>query len=47
MPFFIMDDGDEFLPGDDDEPFLDSWPVISAGEARFNTGPPGKVYGTP
>jgi hypothetical protein len=33
--------------GDDDEPFPDSWPVISAGEARFDTGLPGKVYGAP
>ncbi len=43
LPFFTVDDGDEFPPGDDDEPFPDSWPVISAGEARFDTGPPGKV----
>lgn len=48
MPFFAVDDG-EFPPGDDDEPFSDtgSWPVISAGEARFDTGPPGNVYGDP
>ena len=47
LPFFAVDDGDEFPAGDDDEPFPDSWPVISAGEARFDTGPPGKVYGAP
>ena len=47
LPFFTMDYGDEFLRGDGDEPFLDGWPVISAGEARFNTGPPRKVYSAP
>ena len=47
LPFFFVDDGDEFPPVDDDEPFPDSWPLISAGEARFDTGPPGKVYGAP
>ena len=47
LPFFAVDDGDEFPPGDDAAPFPDSWPVISAGEARFDTGPPGKVYGAP
>jgi hypothetical protein len=47
LPFFAVDDGDEFPAGDDDEPFPDSWPVISAGEARFDTGPPGKVYDAP
>jgi len=30
-------------PGDDDGPFPESWPVIPAGEARFDTGPPGNV----
>jgi hypothetical protein len=44
LPFFAVDDGDEFPPGDDDEPFSDSWPVISGGEARR---PLGKVYGAP
>ena len=29
-------------PGDD-ESFPDSWSVTSAGEARFDTGPPGNV----
>ena len=39
MPFFTVNDGSEFLPGDDDEPFPDSRPVISAtGEARIDTG---------
>jgi hypothetical protein len=38
LPFFAMGDGDRFPPGDD-EPFSDSWPVISAGEVRFDTGP--------
>jgi hypothetical protein len=47
LPFFAVDDEYEFPPGDDDEPFPDSWPVISAGEARFDTGPPGKVYDAP
>ena len=37
----------EFPLVDDDEPPPDSWPLISAGEARFDTGPPGKVYGAP
>jgi hypothetical protein len=39
LPSFAVDDGDEFPPGDDDEPFPDSWPVISACDARFDTGP--------
>jgi hypothetical protein len=43
LPFFAVDGEVEFPAGDDDEPFPDSWPVISAGEARFDTGPPGKV----
>ena len=35
LPFFAVEDGGgEFLPGDDDEQFPDSWPVIGAGEAR-------------
>jgi hypothetical protein len=38
LPFFAKDDGDEFPPGDDEEPLSDSWPVIFAGEARFDTG---------
>ena len=25
-------------------PFPDNWQVIAAGAARFDTGPPGKVY---
>lgn len=47
LPFFAVDDGYVFPGGDDDEPFPDNWPVISAGEARFDTGPPGKVYAAP
>lgn len=48
LPFFAVVGEDEFPAGDDDdEPFPDSWPVMSAGEARFDTGPPGKVYGDP
>lgn len=43
MPLFAVYDGDEFPAGDDDEPFPDSWPVITAGEARFDTGPPEKA----
>jgi hypothetical protein len=46
LPFFAVDDEGEF-PAGDEEPFPDSWPVISAGEARFDTGPPGKVYDAP
>jgi hypothetical protein len=46
LPFTAVDDGDEF-PAGDDEPFPDGWPVESVGEARFDTGPPGKVYGDP
>ena len=38
LPFFAVDDGDVFPPGD--EPF-------PAGEARFDMGPPGKVYDAP
>ena len=39
MPFFTVDDGPESPPGDDDEPFPDSWSIISAaGEARIDTG---------
>ena len=41
LPFFAMDVGNGFPPGDD-EPFSDSSPVISADEvawARFDTGP--------
>jgi hypothetical protein len=45
LPFFPVDNEYEFPAGDDDDPFPDSWPVISAGEARFDTGPSGKVYG--
>ena len=30
---------------DHDKPFPDSQPVISAGTARFDTGPPDKAYG--
>ena len=26
------------------ELFPDNWPVMATGAARFNTGPPGKVY---
>jgi hypothetical protein len=47
LSFFAVDNGDEFPPGDDDKPFPDSWPVKSAGEVRFDTGPPEKVYGAP
>jgi len=39
--------GTSFPPGDDAEPFADSWPAISAGEAMFDTGPPGKVDDAP
>ena len=34
LPFFAMDNGGKFLPGDNDKLFLDSWPVISVGGAR-------------
>jgi hypothetical protein len=34
---FPVDDGDEL------ELFVDSWPVMSAGDARFDTGGPGKT----
>jgi len=44
LPFFAMDDRYEFPPGDD-KPFPDSWPVTSAGDARFDTGPSEKMYG--
>jgi hypothetical protein len=37
-----VDDGDEF-PEPDDEPFADTSPVMSAGDARFDTGGPGKM----
>jgi hypothetical protein len=47
LPFFAVDDGDEFPAGDDDKPFPESWPVISAGETNFDTGSLGKVYGAP
>ena len=48
LPFSsVDDDGGELPAGDEDDPFPDNWPVISAGEARFETGPPGKVYDDP
>jgi hypothetical protein len=37
-----VDDGDEFPPEGPEDPDGDSWPVESAGEARFDTGGPGK-----
>jgi hypothetical protein len=37
-----VDDGDEFPPEGPEAPDGD-WPVESAGEARFDTGGPGKV----
>jgi hypothetical protein len=39
LPFFAVEDGDEFPPGDDDdsEPFPDSWPVIFARARRGST----------
>ena len=44
LPFFTLDDGNSLPAGDDDdEPFPDSWPVKSTGEARFDAGSPGKV----
>jgi len=43
LGFFAVDDGDVFPPGDDDEPFPDDWPVVSAADARFDTGGPGNV----
>lgn len=44
LAFFPVDDGEEFpeVP-DGDELFVVSWPVMSAGEARFDTGGPGKT----
>ena len=44
-----VDDGDEDEDPDPegDEPFADSSPVMSAGDARFDTGGPGKMYGAP
>ena len=48
LAIFVVDMGTSSPPPeDDDESFSDSWPVVSAGEARFDTGPPGKVYGAP
>ncbi len=38
-PVSFVDDGDEFPPRDDDEPFPDSWPVVFMGEERFDMGP--------
>jgi hypothetical protein len=46
LPFLAVDNGDgeaKLLPGEDDKHLPDCWPVISAGEARFDTGQPGKV----
>jgi hypothetical protein len=40
LAFVPVGDGDEFP---EDEPFADTSPVISAGEARFDTGGPGKT----
>ena len=43
LAFFLVDDGEGFPDGD--ELFVVNWPVMSAGEARFDTGGPGKMYG--
>jgi hypothetical protein len=37
VEFFAVDDGDEFPPGDNDEPFSDSWPVIFVRARRGST----------
>jgi hypothetical protein len=38
-----VDDGDEDPDPEGDEPFADNSPVMSAGDARFDTGGPGKM----
>jgi hypothetical protein len=38
----LVDDGDED-PDPEDEPFAGAPPVMSAGDARFDTGGPGKM----
>jgi hypothetical protein len=38
-----VDDDDEDPDPEGDEPFADNAPVMSAGDARFDTGGPGKM----
>ena len=49
-PFFAVDD-DELLPKgpDDDEQFVNSWPVMSESvdKVRFDVGRPGKMWVAP
>jgi hypothetical protein len=47
LPIFAVEDEYKAPAGDDDKTFPDIQPVISAGEARFNTGPLEKVSGSP
>ena len=44
LPFFAVDDGDESPPEGEES---SGWPVMSWGEARFDTGGPGKIYAAP
>ena len=39
--------GDKDLDPEGDELFADTSPVMSAGDARFDTGGPGKMYVAP